>query len=622
MSRVPTMELASGFPGRTHEQWQALVAAVVNKSRPEDRRVDAAAAEASLRTDLPGDLVIDPLYLRPAGARSLGAPGAMPFTRGRALRDPDQPWDVRQLHDDPDRDVTRAAILDDLEHGVTSVWIRVGAAGLPAEALEHVLADVRLDLAPIAVTSVDGQAEAARALLTLLQGHPASRGNLGLDPIAAAARTGRPADLAPLAELTRAALATDGRITAITVDSRTYRDAGADAVDEIGYAVATALAYVRHLEAAGITPAEAFGQVEFRVSATADQFLTIAALRALRRLWARVGEVLAVPEADRGARIHAVTSLRMFTRHDAMVNVLRCTVAAFAAAVGGADAITVLPYDSALGLPEKFSRRLARNTQILLADESNVGRVTDPAGGSWYVEALTDEVAAKAWAAFQEIEAAGGMVDALAEGLVAARLDAARAADAATLATRRQPITGVSMFPNLDEELPARRPRVDVTAEAGALLPHRDAEAYEALRDRAAAARAAGADPSVVIAALGARRDFGARETFVSNLLAAGGVRAVVMEGDADAVAAEVSARHTPLVVLASSDKGYAAHAAAALDGLRAAGVERILVAGRASELGERRGDVDGEVRDGMDVVAFLDDLLTRLGAPAEGASR
>ena len=114
--------------------------------------------------------------------------------------------------------------------------------------------------------------------------------------------------------------------------------------------------------------------------------------------------------ADRGVRTHAVTSLRMASREEPFVNVLRGTLATFGASVGGADAVTVLPHDTVAGLPERFSRRLARNTQILLADESNVGRVTDPGGGSWYLESLTDEVAERVWARFQEVERAGGVL--------------------------------------------------------------------------------------------------------------------------------------------------------------------------------------------------------------------
>ena len=203
----------------------------------------------------------------------------------------------------------------------------------------------------------------------------------------------------------------------MTVDARVVHDAGASEVDALAVAVATGVAYLRHLETEG-TAATAFAHTEFRLSATADQFLTAASLRALRRVWARVGEACGVPEEVRGAGTHAVTSLRMFSREDPWVNVLRSTLAAFGASVGGAEPITVLPYDTVAGLPERFSRRLARNTQILLCRRVERGRVTDPGGGSWYLESLTDQVAAAVWARFQEVEAAGGVVTALEDGLL------------------------------------------------------------------------------------------------------------------------------------------------------------------------------------------------------------
>ncbi|GAA1806999.1 methylmalonyl-CoA mutase family protein [Nostocoides veronense] len=611
-----SMILAGGFPAQTHEDWQRLVAGVVNKSRAEDAKLAPADAEASLRTTLAGDLVIDPLYSRPADARPLGVPGEMPFTRGRALRDPNQPWDVRQLHDDPDAALTRAAVLDDLEHGATSVWLHVGADGIAPDAVAEALAEVRLDLAPVVVSSWDAQPAAADALLAVLRSAAGASGNLGHDPIGAAARTGATPDLSGLVG---AIGGLDGlpEVRAITVDARVYRDAGASAVDEIAYAVATGIAYLRALAEAGIEAPKAFPHIEFRISATADQFLTIAALRALRALWARVGEVCGVPESERGARVHAVTATRMFTREDPWVNVLRSTIATFAACAGGADSITVLPYDTIAGLPEKFSRRLARNTQIVLADEANVGRVTDPAGGSYYVEDLTRDVATKAWAVVQEVESAGGMAVALANAVVAQRIQETIAEDGGRIATRRQPITGVSMFPLAGEQRLARRHRADVPTNDGALLPRRDAAAYEGLRDRSLAfAAQSGVAPSVALVALGGRRDFGARETFVTNLLAAGGIEASLFEGEL--AAADAAATNPSVAVIASSPKGYAAHAADAVATLREAGVPTLFVAGRAKELGGTT--VDGEIYDGMDVVAFLSGLLDRLGAPAEGA--
>ena len=603
-SAVPsTIDLAAGFPERTREDWQQLVAAVLNKGRAPDAHLDGAAAEQALRRHLEGGLDVDAVYLHED--RPLGTAGRMPFTRGRMVRDATAPWDVRQRHDDPDAGITRAAVLDDLEHGVTSVWLHVGDDGVAVADLPEALAEVRLDLAPVVVSSHTHQVEAAQALLDHVGDRPSAGGNLGLDPLAAAARLGTMPDLGPLAELVRAAQ-TRARWRAITVDATVLHDAGATDVDALAAAVATGVAYVRHLEAAGIPLATAFGQVEFRLGATADQFLTAAALRALRRVWARVGELCGVPEAGRGARTHAVTSLRMFTREDPWVNVLRSTLAAFGASLGGADAITVLPFDTVLGLPERLGRRLARNTQILLADESNIGRVTDPGGGSWYLESLTDDLAAAVWARFQEVERRGGAVRALADGLYTTWVSDAVAHRERDLATRARPLTGVSMYPLVGETTPVRRPRVDLPTAAGALAPRRDATAYEALRDRA---RALGG-PAVIVHTLGTRRDFGARQAFVTNLLAAGGI-GTVEEG-------------APVAILASSRSGYAEHGAAAIAALREAGVGTVIVAGRASELVDSAGAVDGDVHDGIDVVAFLSDLLDRLdpvGHPADNGT-
>ena len=593
-----TMALAAGFPEHTREDWQRLVAAVLNKGRADDALLDGPAAEQALRRDLEGGLEVDAIYLR--DDRPLGVPGAMPFTRGRSLRDPDVPWDVRQLHDDPDAARSRAAVLDDLEHGVTSVWVHVGDDGIAPGDLPEVLADVRLDLAPVVVSSLSDQAGAALALLDAVGDSPSIGGNLGIDPVAAAIRLGSTTDLTTLVPLVRLAEQRPGW-RAVTIDARVLHDAGATEVDALAAAVATGVAYLRHLEADGISAATAFAQTEFRVSATADQFLTAASLRALRRVWARVGEACGVPEELRGTRTHAVTSLRMFSREDPWVNVLRSTLAAFGASVGGAEAITVLPYDTVAGLPERFSRRLARNTQILLADESNVGRVTDPGGGSWYLESLTDQVAAAVWARFQEIEAAGGVVAAIDDGLLHAWASAATSERVGGLATRRTPLTGVSTFPLAGEAPLTRRPRRDPGGAGRALPPRRDAAVYEALRDRA---RELGDRAAVVVRPLGTQRDSGSRQTFVANLLAAGGIAA--------------TESGSTVAVIASNRSGYAEHAAQAVADLRAAGAQVVLVAGRTSELGDDAGLVDGELYDGMDVVAVLDALLTRL--ETEGA--
>lgn len=256
---VQLRSLAGDFPARDLAQWQDLVAGVVNKSRGEDAQLDGPHAAESLRSNLPGGLTVDPLYLRPTNATPLGLPGAMPFTRGRALPEADHSWDVRALHDDPDAALTRAAVLDDLERGVTSIWLQVGADGLAAADIGNALAEVRAELAPVAVSSWDDQPAAANALLAWFDQRGVGSGNLGLDPLGAAARTGTAPDLAALAATVRRTTARGG-IRAITIDVRPYRDSGATAVQEIAYAVATGIAYLRLLEEAGIEPAAAFAR--------------------------------------------------------------------------------------------------------------------------------------------------------------------------------------------------------------------------------------------------------------------------------------------------------------------------------------------------------------------------
>ncbi|MGG7614009.1 methylmalonyl-CoA mutase family protein, partial [Streptomyces sp. ZG43] len=266
-------------------------------------------------------------------------------------------------------------------------------------------------------------------------------------------------------------------VRALTVDALPFHEAGGSAAQELGASLATGIAYVRELTGAGLALAEAFGQIEFRYAAVADQFLTIAKLRAARRVWARVAEVCGVPEAG-AQRQHAVTSPVMMTRRDPWVNMLRTTVAALGAGVGGADAVTVLPFDQELGVPDAFARRIARNTSTILIEESHLARVTDPAGGSYYVESLTDQVAEAAWAFFQEIERAGGQAKALRAGLVGERLAATWAERSAKLARRKEPVTGVSEFPNLAEKLPERTSAP--VPPAGGLPRVRRDEAFEA----------------------------------------------------------------------------------------------------------------------------------------------
>ncbi len=380
------------------------------------------------------------------------------------------------------------------------------------------------------------------------------------------------------------------------MDATAYHDAGGSDAEELGCALAAGVAYLRVLTGAGLGTAAALGQLEFRYAASADQFGTTAKLRAARRLWARVAEACGEPAAG-AQRQHAVTSAAMMTARDPWVNLLRTTLACFGAGVGGADAVTVLPFDSRLGLPDGFARRLARNTQLLLMEEASVSRVADPAGGSWYVERRTADLATAAWAWFQEIERAGGLAAALDSGLVADRLAATWATRADNLAHRRDPLTGVSEFPNLAETRLSRAPAPEPPA--GGLPRHHYGEAFERLRDRADAAPER---PVVFLATLGRPAAAGPRLDFAASLLAAGGIATVAGEpGDFAASGARVAC-------LCGPDKAYADQAGPAAEALLAAGAGRVWLAGRGDFPG-----VGGQLFTGCDAVAVLTTVLDDL---------
>jgi methylmalonyl-CoA mutase len=446
-----TITLGADFPAASVEQWRRLALAALRKS-------GNATDETTLDQvdDLLATITYDGLRLpalnTPDGLTA-AFPGLFPYARGaRAARGLIGGWDVRQRHDGP------GPVLEDLENGATSLWLRTDD---PAASLDGVF----LDAVAVVLDPGDRFLTAAGNWFDLLAARgvdPArTSGGFGADPLGRRAATGDASGLAgaltDAASLAGRCLTTSPGMRAITVDATIYHEAGGSDAEEVGCATAAGVAYLRALTDAGLSVPDALGQLEFRFATTADQFATTAKLRAARRVWARVAEMCEAPAAG-GQLQHAVTSAAMMTARDPWVNLLRTTLATFAAGTGGADAITVLPFDHQLGQPDALARRLARNTQTLLIEEAHAARVLDPAGGSWYVERYTDELAQAAWDWFTTIEQAGGLAAALDSGLVADRLATTWSRREADIAHRRAPLTGVSEFPLLDEQLPHRPP--------------------------------------------------------------------------------------------------------------------------------------------------------------------
>ncbi|MFD3419322.1 methylmalonyl-CoA mutase family protein [Streptomyces decoyicus] len=616
----PELPLAAAFPDADREQWQRLVEGVLRKSGVTE--ATGAAAEDALATDLQDGIRIRPLYTAEDGTAVLGHPGFPPFVRaGRPEGTSVAGWDVRQRHVHTDPRRANESVLADLENGVTSVWLTVGDGGVPVEGLEQTLDGVYLDLAAVVLDAGADFAPAAEEFLRLYtaSGAPLSEatGCLGADPLGLLARTGDDAklrlQLESAARLATRCTAEAPGIRALAVDALPYHEAGGSAAEELGISLATGVAYLRQLTEAGLGIDDACRQLEFRYAASADQFLTIAKLRAARRLWARVAEVCGASPAASAQRQHAVTSTVMMTRRDPWVNMLRTTVAGLSAGVGGADAVTVLPFDAALGMPDAFARRIARNTQSVLLEESHLSKVIDPAGGSWYVESLTDELAGAAWAWFQEIEGAGGQAASLRSGMIAGRLARTWERRTEDLARRREPITGVSEFPHLAEPPVHREPAP--TPIGGGLPRVRRDDAYERLRSRSDDHLAAsGARPKVFLAALGPVAAHTARVAFAANLFQAGGIETVAEPApvDAESVAEAFARSGARIACLCSSDAVYGEQAAAVAAALKSAGALRVHLAGKP---GERREEfvaagVDSFVFAGCDAVEVLSSAL------------
>ena len=616
-----------------YQRWSEAAAAVLAKSRRVEPSELGETPEELLSTPTRDGVTVRPLYTRKDETGELGLPGSFPYVRGAdPQRDVNQGWRVTErFGDDPSQTAAdvNEAILASAGNGTSGLWLSIGS-GVGVDEVADVLDGVYLDLLPVTLDAGADGLGAAREFVRALTGRPkppqeapdllSTTHSLGFSPYTAAF-SGRPAVVAEQATVFACDL--PERVRAFRVDGTDFAQAGASNAQELGLLVAAGLEHVRDLTERGLGIAEALRQITFAVSVDDDQFAGVAKLRALRLMWARVGEQLKAPEAA-AAVTHAVTDLAMFSQRDPWVNMLRSTVAAFGAGVGGAEQVTVLTYDAALPGDDRtssrsFAARIARNTQLLLLEESNIGRVLDPAGGSWYVESLTSDLAEAAWSVFTAAEKLGGYRAALDQGWVAERISQALAERDDAVAHRKAPITGVSEFPNLGEatRTPGTATTTDLPTATDSLA--RTARRFEELRDRADGAAASGTRPSILMLPLGSVAEHNGRTTFVSNLLAAGGIEAVNPGPiTADEIAAAVQEHSPTVAVLCGTKARYAEEGPAALAAARSAGVSRVLLAGPEKEWPDPDAAPDGSLKVGIDAVSTLTELLDTLTAKTE----
>ena len=610
---MPTdLVLAGDFPAADRGQWAAAVAKALDRTG----ELAPDAALARLRTTTYDGITIEPLYTAADAPApdAAGFPGSAPFVRGRtAAGTQTDGWDVRQR---VDATAGAGRAVEELERGATSVLLDLaGVEAITADVVGAALEGVLLDLAPVVLAAGRRWQQAADAAGDLLRS-----GSLGADPLGdEAAGTGTDTDTdvqldAVAAWITRLGADRPG-LRVVTIDGSRFHGAGASDAQQLGATIAAGVEYLRALDARGIPAADAIGRIELRLAATADQFATIATFRAVRRLWARVAEATGAPGTT--SPIHAVTSTAMMTAYDPWVNALRSTVACFAAGIAGADAVTVLPHDHLRGAEAtELGRRVGRNTQSILLEESHLAEVLDPAGGAWFVERYTDELAAAAWAWLQEIESAGGFRTAARDGLLAARIAATRRARQRDIDTRAAPLTGLSEFPNIAEPIPP----VTTAGPDGPLAAHRWSEDLEALRRRVDDVAAGGTRPSVFLATIGPAAVFIPRVTFARNFFEVAGLATPTgpVTDDPATIADAFSRSGTTVACLCSSDPTYRESGVAVATALAGAGAAAVYVAGRP------KGALDdlaaaGATRTihvGADVRATLDELLGLLEVP------
>lgn len=624
-SRSPTswLPLAADFPLASESDWRALV----------DQVLAGADFDKKLVRHTRDGIALNPLY----SADSRDSAAAALY--GPQLAGGQPAWHILQRVDMPDIQAANEQALRDLENGASGLAlvfadsITANGAGVAVDTdLARLFEGAYLDLIPLRVDSGAHGFAVAEKLVAFYRAHGFDFAkldhHLGLDPLGALALNGvmeAPADkiVRRTGELLGAMAREKFAGTVLQADTRVYHGALCTEAQELGFAVATLTEYLRWGEQAGFGFADTLRLTSVVMTADGDQFMSLAKLRGFRLLWARLCELIGVSGVE--PKLHVETAARMLSRRGVHVNILRSLTACFAGGLGGADSVTALAYTHPLGLPDRAARRLARTTQLVLLEESHLGRVADPAAGSGYVEALTHDLAQAGWRVFQGIESQGGMQQALtggqpaggqpAGGFVKKLIEETQADYLHNIATRQVALTGVSEFPDIDEApVAVLSPALPVNF-AG-LAQHRLSERFEKLRDNSDDyLESCGRRPQILRINIGRTADYVARSTYAKNFFEAGGIETIACDGIENPAMAEQAVRsyQARAAVLCSSDQLYAAQAVGIAGALRAAGVEKIYLAGQpvAGRPGNRKesyraAGVDEFIYDGVDMLDCL----------------
>ena len=609
------------FPKASFADWEEAARAGLN-----GKALDV------LHTETYEGIRLKPLYTEddtdPSAKEEM--PGEFPYTRG-ILRGGylEQPWLICQQVSGKDAREANRKMRDALMRGQNSVAYPVEML-TDEEMLPILMADLDLEASPLFIDTKQLQSLVLPALEA--GSEKPLQGVLAEDPAAEWAANGRiPADTESYFDEWFSLLKQAGErfpsLKTVLIKGSSYHNAGAHAVQEIAYALSTAALYMEEGLKRGMDPGRLAEKTVFSFAADSNFFLSIAKVRAARRLWAQMAAAFdSEPKAFR-MHIHAVTSGLSETVYDEHVNILRTANQAFAAAAGGIQYLEIHPFTHASGREDKLAERVARNTHLILQEETQMTVTADPAGGSWYVEALTDQLASNAWAKFLEITGAGGMLELLKQGRIQRETAEAAEKRMAGIRTRRDSLIGTNVYPNPAEEAePAVSRQGNVYfsnipfKEIIPLEPVRLAEPFEHLRQKSAAFRRNGGKPAIGLIGIGPLKAHKARADFVSSFAAAGGLESVHSSDCAAPQAAAEFVRESGLDVfcLCGTDADYGQLGLEILKQLKKEYPDKaVYTAGKQNGLTEKaflEAGTAGFIHIKTDAAAMLDELQKQIG--------
>lgn len=685
-NKTGLFEAISDFPIPSYEQWKQAV----------DKSLKGAPF-SKLLTKTYEEIILQPMYQK-KDIKNLTftktAPGQFPFLRGTEQAEAEKSWLVAQEMGHPIPETLNEWLKNDLQKGVNAInldlndatklgvdWSekmmksnQVGAIISSLEDVETTFTDINLTKLPFVIQTGTSAVPLVAFIAAYFQKNKLPLTNLegciGADPLAMLVKNGElPAQidsyLDEMAQLINWTETNSPKLKTIFIDSHPYHDGGGSAINELAFMLATGVYYIRELQNRGLAIDQIAPSIQFSISIGSNLFMELAKIRAARMLWATIIEAFGGNEASQKLTVHARTSRFTKTVYDPYVNILRSTVEAFTAAVGGVDSLHVSSFDEAYTLPNLYSRRVARNIQLVIQKEAHVTHTADPVGGSWYVEHITAEVANKSWELFQLIEAQGGMLQGLAKGIPQQEVKAVSEKKKHDIEMRKLIFVGATMYPNsaekhlktdnqaldalLEKRMTAAKDKriVDVSinsnnvvndvikaAEQGATIEtiskalrsgkgitvekiekYRATEAFEKLRQNCEEKKAAGEPFSVFLTSIGALADHKPRTDFVGNFFETGGFEMLKNKGFETVAAAITATVATPASIAVICGKNESYHEMAVeivTEVKKQRSAIKVFVAGKQDEEFQvqlQAAGVDGFIHVGTNCYQFLREL-------------